>query len=294
MYEASTGLLEVVVAAYGRSPLLDQTLRSLLNHLPADLPITVLDDASPTDDVQRIAAPFMPRVRYRRNEANLGVSGAFNAAMRLSRSRFTVLVGPDDRALPGFAGVYLDAIARYPDVAAIHPGVLVIDADGNRVTPLGDRVKALLRPRGEGELTGEALVTRLLAGNWTYNPAIAWRTDIVRGSPFDEQLHTAMDLDLLLRLAFAGEHVALVDGPALEYRRHAGAVSSVNAGAKRLREELQIHRRAAQQARARGWRRAAATATLAPTARINALLVAATASGPGRAETVRMAVGRLP
>jgi hypothetical protein len=133
---------------------------------------------------------------------------------------------------------------------------------------------------------------RLLAGNWTYNPAIAWRSSFVAADGFDTGLHTAMDLDLLLRLAFSGASVALVDPVALEYRRHGGAVSSVNAGVKRLSEELGIHRSAREIARGLGWRRAAAMATLAPTARLHGLLLARELPAGERRQLVAVALSR--
>jgi GT2 family glycosyltransferase len=281
--------LHVIVPAYGTSPLLTETLASLVAVLPADVPLTVLDDATPSDAVSRQAEPFAPRLQYWRNERNLGVSGAFNAAVRRSRAEYVVLVGPDDRALPGFAETYLAAIAGNPGAAAVHPGVDTIDEHGRPWVSAGDKVKRVLRPRA-GRLGGQRLAARLLIGNWTYNPAIAWRTSFVREHPFDEDLHTAMDLDLLLRLAFAGQTLALVDGPALAYRRHAGAVSSINAGRKRLAEELAIHARAAREAADRHWWATSAAARLAPTARLHGLMLAGGRAGEERWATIRLAL----
>jgi glycosyltransferase involved in cell wall biosynthesis len=281
--------LQVIVPAYGTSPLLTDTLASLVDVVPADVPLVVLDDASPGDDVRRQAAPFAPRVEYWRNERNLGVSGAFNAAMRRADAEYVVLVGPDDRAVPEFAQTYLAAIEQYRGAAALHPDVDTIDEHGRPWVSTGDKVKRLLRPPA-GQLRGQQLAARLLIGNWTYNPAIAWRVSFVREHPFNEQLHTAMDLDLLLRLAFAGETLALVDGRALEYRRHAGAVSSINAGRKRLTEELEIHAGARREASSRHWRRTALAGRLAPTARLHGLLLASGRRGQERWATVRLAL----
>jgi glycosyltransferase involved in cell wall biosynthesis len=284
--------IEIVVPAYGESPLLAETLRSLVDVVPVDVDITVQDDASPGPHVRDIAADFAPRVAYRRTGRNLGVSGAFNEAARLSRSAFLVLVGPDDRGVPGMIEAYRRGIALHPEAAAFHPGVRVIDEGGEVVRPLGDRVKSVLRPRRHGVLAGEGLATRLLTGNWTYNPAIAWRSSFVVAHPFDDTLHTAMDLDLLLRLAFSGASLALLDDVALEYRRHGGAVSSINAGTKRLAEELDIHRRAGRVARSLGWSRAAAAASLAPAARLHGLLLARGLRAGERRDLLELAVSR--
>lgn len=272
--DGAAGDFEVVVAAYGPSPYLEQTLTSVVANVPPNVRISVIDDASPEDSVRRVVDKFDLRVRYERNEHNLGTSGSFNVAMRQSQSRYTVLVGPDDLLLPGGATVYARAIRLYDGVAAIHPGVVTIDDTGGPYQPIVDRTKAALTPE-PGLYSGDRLAARLAIGNWTYNPAIAWRSDLVWTLPFDEELHTAMDLDRLLRMAFAGESLALVAPDALAYRRHEGAVSSVNRGRRRLDEELAVLSRGRAEARRLGWRRTALAAELAPTVRSHALLLAA-------------------
>lgn len=286
---------EVVVAAYGHSPYLSATLQSVLECLPDMVRVTVLDDASPTDDVKGIAAHFAPRVRYQRNSRNLGTSGSFNAAFGLSRSPYTILVGPDDLLLPGAAAVYAEGIAAHRGAAAIQPSVTVIDGAGRPANPLADRIKRIISP-GPGTYSGADLANRLLLGNWTYNPAIAWRTDLVASLPFDESLATAMDLDRLLRMAFAGEQLVVLPGQAFAYRRHAGAVSSVNKGQSRLAEELGIHAKALRKARSRGWSRTALISQVAFTARshgIQVALTSPTASANDRLRTLRLSAQRV-
>jgi glycosyltransferase involved in cell wall biosynthesis len=286
---------EVVVAAYGPSPYLRETMDSILANVAPEVRVTVLDDCSPDAAVRSVTDAFGTRVGYHRNERNLGTSGAFNEAMRISRSPYTVLVGPDDLLLPDAGEAYERAIGLRTGAAAIHPGVRVIDGAGAAAMPLPDRVKDILRPAA-GIHRGQELAVRLLLGNWTYNPAIAWRTDLVDTLPFDESLLTAMDLDRLLRMAEAGEALLLSDAPALAYRRHAGAVSSVNRGLQRLGEELDIHARACAAYRDLGWRTASLAAHAAPTARGHGLQSALSGSGShprDRLSTVRTALTPL-
>lgn len=286
---------EVVVAAYGRSPYLRETLESVVRNVAPGVRVTVIDDCSPDESVARIAEGLSSRVDYRRNERNLGTSGSFNEAMRISRAPYVVLVGPDDLLLPGGGDAYERAIGLGTGAGAIHPGVQVIDGSGSPARPLPDRVKDVLRPAA-GLHTGEELAVRLLLGNWTYNPAIAWRTDLVESVPFDVSLRTAMDLDRLLRMAAAGEALLLSDDTALAYRRHSGAVSSVNRGLQRLGEELDCHARARVKFRELGWSRAIAAAQVAPTARAHGFQSALTTGSSTLADrwaTVRTALTPL-
>ncbi len=295
--ERDAALLEIVVPAYGLSPLLTETLQSLLEYVPNWIRISVLDDASPGSDVLDQVIPFGRRIAYWRNDRNLGVSGAFNEAARRVTAKYLVLVGPDDRGVPNMVDSYLRGISAFPNAAAVHPAVRPIDALGRPTSNLTDRIKKTLRPAAGREYRGEELASRLLIGNWTYNPAIAWRVEFLRAFGFGEGLHTAMDLDLLLRLAFAGEALAVLEDLGLEYRRHEGAVSSINAGSKRLLEELSIHASASERARVIGWSRAARAGALAPTARLHGLLVALRSPRAQRNETVKLAfrgVRRFP
>ena len=84
--------------------------------MPDDIRITVLDDASPDDAVERIAAAHAGRVAYRRNDQNLGTSGSFNAAMRISRARYTCSSVPTT-CFPGAADAHAAALTRYRGVA---------------------------------------------------------------------------------------------------------------------------------------------------------------------------------
>lgn len=270
---------EIVVAAYGESPYLEGTLRSIVKAVPLRTRVTVLDDATPDGAVENIVKTFFPRVAYHKNQKNLGVSGSFNKAMRLSRSRYTVLCGPDDILLPDAGMVYRIAVEEHDGTAVIQPGVRTIDSQGNDCDPVGDKIKRRLTPKW-GEHSGKKVAESLLAGNWTYNPSLAWRTDLVDTIPFDEGLHTAMDLDRLLKVVFAGETVTVVDMPAFGYRRHEHSVSSVNSGKKRLAEELKIHARAYGEAKKRRWWKAATMAQFAPTARLNGMVAIVESDSP--------------
>lgn len=285
--------LEIVVTAYGESPHLRAALASLAAFAPADLPVSVLDDASPTDFVQRSVAGHDNRFRYLRNPRNLGIAGSFNAALAASRGEYTVLMGHDDVLLPGGAQTYVSAIEASAGCDLIQPGVLVVDEQDRLVHPLGDRIKAALRPRSGRPYTGEALGVSFALGQWVYFPTLAWHTDTARRHGFDESTHTAMDLDLLLRMVLADGSLYVAHRPAMAYRRHPASASARTAGPARLAEELAVYRSFADSAGRRGWPSAAAAARLAPTARLHGLLHATGADASTRRQILGLVAGRL-
>ena len=263
----------VVVAAYGDVPYLSETLDSLVKTQASSVPIYVLDDASPTSDVAQVAEAFVPRVTYLRSDINRGVSGSFNAAADLIGTDYLMLVGPDDRVTKCLETYINELPGSAHDAVVIQPGVSVIDSEGRDVKPLNDLVKNLIAPKNDGAHNGQKLAVTFLKGDWVYNPSLLWKVDYLRSLRYDESLKTAMDLDILLRLTFRGDSLYRSKDKVFEYRRHAEAVSSKNAGIQRLGEELSIHKRAYTESLNLNWKRAARWAKWAPTSRLHGLLI---------------------
>ena len=253
----------MLIPAYGPSPFLSEAIGSVLDAADDAIRVTVVDDGTPGEDVRRVADGFGSRLEYLRLPTNRGVAA--------SVGDYTVLMGSDDVMEPWYFDEIRSLADQYDRPAMILPKVTVIDSAGLPVTPLADRVKGWLSPRGGRQLLeGEALATRLLLGDWLYFPAIAWRTDVLQRHPFRPDLDTALDLDLLLRVVFAGERLAWSPRRSFRYRRHDSSASSVTAleGA-RFEEENDVYRWSAEEARARGWRVARRAAQLHPTSRLH-------------------------
>lgn len=279
--------VSVVVAAYGDVPYLEETLETLVNTQPTTVPIYVLDDASPSNDVKEIAEKFTDRIKYVRSEINRGVSGSFNAAADMVTTDYLMLVGPDDRITNSLVEFLATQEPVALEAVVIQPGVSVIDSFGKSVKPLPDRVKNLVAPKNDSIHSGEPLASSLLKGDWVYNPSLLWKVSYLRDLRYDESLKTAMDLDILLRLTFDGNSLYRSSKKVFEYRRHAEAVSSKNAGIQRLGEELSIHKRAHAKCLELDWKRAARWAKRAPTSRTHALLLVKDLKSHERTELLR-------
>lgn len=273
--------LHVLVPAYGSSPFLAETLASVPRQ--EDVLVTVVDDGSPTPVVQELAGTW--DVPYVRLDPNRGVAGAFQTCVELSRGAYTVIVGSDDVFETGYADEVLRLVEAFGRPEMVQPGVTVIGAAGETSRTVADRVKRALRPAAEGVLSGDRLAASLLAGNWLYFPAMAWRTDALRSYGFRQDMTTVLDLDLVLRQLFDGARLAVSSRPVFRYRRHERSVSSRTArSGSRYTEESTVSAWAYRRARTIGWRRSAVAAALRPTARLHRLSSAASLlnSGDGR------------
>jgi GT2 family glycosyltransferase len=249
--------------------------------------LTVLDDG-PADpelarwfaEVSSAAAGRGQDVRYLHNPGNLGLNRNFQRCVDLADGDLVVLLGADDRMLPGYVRAVTAAAAAVPHAAMIQPGVRVIDAAGAPVRPLGDRVKSLLAlsVHGRRVVGGEQLAASLLRADWMYFPAVAFRREWLRRFGFRPGYDVVLDLDMYLRMLLAGAELVLVEEVCFEYRRHAASLSSAEASSGgRFDEEHAFFAEARALMAAHGWRRAARAADAHLTSRLHALVRAGAA-----------------
>ncbi len=266
--------IDVMLPYYGDVDQMKLAARSVLQQTYEDFRLVVLDDGYPDPEPQRwFASLDDPRVTYLRNEQNLGANGNYRKAVELVEAEWFVMMGADDVMLPDYLEAVVSAISRFP-ADIIQPGVRVIDEHGRIVQPLVDRVKAVLAPRvpaGGGALAGEPVAASLMRGDWAYFPSLAWRTERVRGIGFRNGLDVVQDLALILDIIKAGGTMAVLPEVVFEYRRHSQSDSSVRAlDGRRFDEERRFFLEEAASFDALGWRRAARTARLHLTSRLNA------------------------
>jgi glycosyltransferase involved in cell wall biosynthesis len=241
------------------------------------IPITVLDDASPTDEVKEAAARFSGRIDYHRNDTNLGLAANFFKSFKISQGRFTLVLGSDDQMLPGYEDALISALRKFPQATVVHPNVEVIDSIGNPFFPMIDRIKHTIRGKIQDTIIMEnqLLRSKLLIGDFMYFPAITWRTEELLNQIWDTRYKQAVDLDLLLKLTQSDANFVFVPEKVFQYRRHTDSISSkLEQDGTRLNEELSVHWHAREQMlRIKRFRGQRVLAQIAPTIRIHALII---------------------
>src|SRR5215212_2547350 len=92
------------VPVYNGEKYLAEALESLLQQDYADFEIIISDNAS-TDGTEEICRNFAgrdKRIRYYRNETNIGASPNYNRTFELARGRYFKWCAHDDVCLPAF------------------------------------------------------------------------------------------------------------------------------------------------------------------------------------------------
>lgn len=290
-------MLEVCIPFWGEPALLFEAVESVRAQSDPDWRLTVVDDCYPDDAVATwFAALDDDRVRYLRNETNLGITDNYRRCLELATAEWMVFLGCDDVMLPAYVATVRAAIATAdPDVDVVQPGVEVIDEHSVRVDPLVDRVKrTLFAPRLDGPLVlgGEDLAVSVLRGNWTYWPSLAFRTEALRRHDFLDGFPLVQDLALLVDLALGGSKMLVLPDVVFAYRRHSASASSATVDdGGRFAGERAYFAIAADRTASRGWTRARRAARVHAASRLYAASRLPQALG-GRAWTAVGALGR--
>lgn len=267
--------IDIMMPFYGRVDHFKSAVTSIIAQDDRDWRLVVIDDGYP----DRTAGEWLQslddaRVRYIRNEHNLGINANFQKAIDLAESEWMTIIGCDDALLPGYVSRVRELIALHPHSTLIHPGVRIIDEDGARTRTLVDISKTMYAPhtRGTVELSGERLAVSVTRGNWMYFPSVVWRREAIAAFGFRTGLNVVQDLALVIDLAAAGATLVVDDDVVFEYRRHSTSVSSWRAiEGSRFIEERNFFRVIAAEFDERGWHKARRAAQVHLSSRINAL-----------------------
>ena len=272
--EMNQPLLHVMIPAYGKSPYLRQTLESAVKHLPMDVPITVIEDPSSESNIENLVKEF-PRVEYLKNSERLGIAGNFNQSIKKSTGVFTQICGSDDVIISNPLENLPKELLKNQLISTIALDVRIIGDKGFEIKALPDLVKRIIRPQIDNFrlFENKKIFSNLMIGDWLYFPAILWRTQTLMDLEFSGEFHTAMDLDVLIRLIAKDYKIAFVKNKVLEYRRHNQSASSLYAKSiGRVDEEIACHKQAKELAKVKNWKTGVILAQLAPTVRLHALM----------------------
>ncbi|MEO6508309.1 MAG: glycosyltransferase [Chthoniobacterales bacterium] len=216
-----TGLVSIIIPTFDRPRYLREAIDAALAQTYADVEVLVFDNGTldETLAVGEEAARRDSRVRFRRNQHNLGMSGNFNALAEAAHGEFLVAIGDDDRLLPEFAARLVAVMT--PDVRVAFSNHYLIDSCGHR---LEAESIAYNRQYGRGMLpTG--LLENPEAAAWQQSipmSASVLRTADMQRLRFREDLNTP-DAEFFIRLAAEGARFVFVPDYLMEYRIHLGA-----------------------------------------------------------------------
>ena len=214
--------VSIVTATYNMARYLPGALDSALSQSYPDVDVVVVDDGS-TDNTAEVVRPYLPHVRYFRQEQQ-GVAAARNRALEMAKGEYVRFLDADDALCPDSLFPQVDLLNQCPQVALVYGPAHVIDSDG--------KVRGLRKsrfPNGAGTIVPSARAfRRLLRGcDICASTVMARMTALQRVGPFRQERVPGEDWDMWLRTAAYFDH-AYIPRPLAYYRVHQNSATAGN------------------------------------------------------------------
>jgi glycosyltransferase involved in cell wall biosynthesis len=148
-FETRRPTVSIGVPVYNGDDGLEGALDSLLAQSYEDFELIISDNAS-TDGTEEICRRFSrldPRVRYIRNDKNVGVARNYNRLFELSDGRYFKWAPHDDRLRPEFLARCVEVLDADKDIAIVVPTPRLIDDQG-RADDFEQRHRESMAERG--------------------------------------------------------------------------------------------------------------------------------------------------
>ena len=132
--------VSIGIPVYNGQNYIEQTIESFLHQSLEDFEIIIADNAS-TDKTEKICRQYAEkdsRIRYVRNKNNIGAAPNFNKIFKLGRAPYFKWGHHDDRCAPTYLEKCIRILDYNPDVIISHPKTIIIDSQGNELSPHDD------------------------------------------------------------------------------------------------------------------------------------------------------------
>ncbi len=129
--------LSIGLTVYNGENYLRNALESLLAQSWGDFELIISDNASTdaTEDICRAHAQHDRRIRYSRNDVNVGAAPNFNRTVKLARAPLFKWAAHDDMLEPDYLAKCMEVMEQRPDCVLIHTAIRLIDDLGEPIIP---------------------------------------------------------------------------------------------------------------------------------------------------------------
>ena len=213
-----TPKVTVCVPTYNYARYLPACVGSVLAQSLADWELIVVDDVSSDSTDEVMAAYRDERIRYLKNETNLGLVRNVNRTLSLARGEYVVVLHADDLLAPEMLRTGAEFLDRHPNVGHLHSSFDLVDGDGRRLESKG-------RPWPTGAVAGRVELEHLLLDNDVGLPTVMARQRCYAElGGYDESYEWVHDWEMWMRWALHHD-VGFVQAPLAATRAHGSNVT---------------------------------------------------------------------
>lgn len=213
--------VSIILPTYNGAVFIEKAIQSVTAQTYTNWELLVIDDGS-IDDTQSIVRAYEvsdPRIKYTRNESNLGIQKTLNKGLAMAQGIYIARIDDDDRWHDTEKlQKQVAHIEQNPSCVLVGTGVVVIDECEKEVV-------RYLVPE-----TDQAIRSQLLGKNCFVHSSVLFRKDIAQGvGGYDETTATrhVEDWDLWLRLGTKGM-LANLPTYSVSWMLRNGNISSIN------------------------------------------------------------------
>jgi len=211
--------VSVCMPNYNYGHFIGQAIQSVSDQTFTDFELIIVDDTSTDNSVSVIQSFFDPRIRFYRNEKNIGRVKNINKCISLAQGEYITILPSD--------GMYTsDSLAKRAKILDSNPSVGLVFSSAKIIGEKGVIIRESRRFQDNWIMRGEKVFKSLILGN--YIPAL---TSMVRKEcytvlgTFNEEIATGMrDWEMWLRVALNYDVAYIQQSLAFE-REHSGNIS---------------------------------------------------------------------
>ena len=133
MTQRNGSLVSIGIPTYNNPAGLKRTLECITSQTYRNLEIIISDNFSPSPETASVIEEISTsdfRIRYYRQEKNIGATANFKFVLEKATGDFFMWAADDDEWLPTFISTLLEPLQKYPEVSVAMCGVKRIDESG--------------------------------------------------------------------------------------------------------------------------------------------------------------------
>lgn len=208
--------VSIIICSYNRANYISQALDSILEQSYIDFEVIIIDDAS-SDNTEEVVNRYLAldtRIKYFKNEKNLGIARSRNKGVILSQGEYIAMLDSDDYWLGADKlRKQIEILEADKEIGIIGTGIICID----------ENEKELKKDIFAAD--DKDIRSRILAKNQFAQSSVVFRKDAYKlAGGYQEKFTVCEDLDLWLAIGNKYKFANLVE-PLTAYRIHSGGIS---------------------------------------------------------------------
>lgn len=218
--------VSVCIPVLNGSDYISYAIESVLAQTFRDFELIVCDNCS-TDNTPEIVAGFRDsRIKYVRNQKDLGLVGNHNRCIDLASGEFIYILHYDDCMMPDNLERKVRLLNERSDVGFVHSNIVTIDFKGEVVSPNIWSEDSRYDYFEDGMTVFHRYLSYLPIGASIFIGAVLARRECYAlVGKFSEELPHCMDSEMWMRMALF-YNVACIGTPLVMYRVHHGSTTS--------------------------------------------------------------------